>query len=161
MPIWLILLASLLTFIGIAGCILPGLPCPPFNYAALLLLHFNGYPFSDSSLIIFGILTIVVLILDYTIPVFSARIFGATKTGIRGGSIVGMVVGMFFTPVGMIGGLLLGAIIGDLMEGRSLSQATLSCAGTLLGALAGILIKTIVAVIISFPVWYVIVSEMF
>ena len=160
MPIWLILLASLLTFIGIAGCILPGLPGPPFNYAALLLLHFNGYQFSDSSLIIFGVLTIVVLILDYTIPVFSARIFGATKTGIRG-SIVGMVVGMFFTPVGMIGGLLLGAIIGDLMEGRSLSQATLSGAGTLLGALAGILIKTIVAVIISFPVWYVIVSEMF
>ncbi len=160
MPIWLILLASLLTLIGIAGCILPGLPGPPFNYAALLLLHFNGYPFSDSSLIIFGILTIVVLILDYTIPVFSARIFGATKTGIRG-SIVGMVVGMFFTPVGMIGGLLLGAIIGDLMEGRSLSQATLSGAGTLLGALAGILIKTIVAVVISFPVWYVIVSELF
>lgn len=160
MPIWLILLASLLTLIGIAGCILPGLPGPPFNYAALLLLHFNGYPFSDSSLIIFGVLTIVVLILDYTIPVFSARIFGATKTGIRG-SIVGMVVGMFFTPVGMIGGLLLGAIIGDLMEGRSLSQATLSGAGTLLGALAGILIKTIVAVVISFPVWYVIVSELF
>jgi uncharacterized protein YqgC (DUF456 family) len=160
MPIWLILLASLLTLIGIAGCILPGLPGPPFNYAALLLLHFNGYPFSDSSLIIFGVLTIVVLILDYTIPVFSARIFGATKTGIRG-SIVGMVVGMFFTPVGMIGGLLLGAIIGDLMEGRSLSQATFSGAGTLLGALAGILIKTIVAVIISFPVWYVIVSELF
>lgn len=160
MPIWLILFASLLTLIGIAGCILPGLPGPPFNYAALLLLHFNGYPFSDSSLIIFGILTIVVLILDYTIPVFSARIFGATKTGIRG-SIVGMVVGMFFTPVGMIGGLLLGAIIGDLMEGRSLSQATLSGAGTLLGALAGILIKTIVAVIISFPVWYVIVASIF
>lgn len=160
MPIWLILFASLLTLIGIAGCILPGLPGPPFNYAALLLLHFNGYPFSDSSLIIFGILTIVVLILDYTIPVFSARIFGATKTGIRG-SIVGMVVGMFFTPVGMIGGLLLGAIIGDLMEGRSLSQATLSGAGTLLGALAGILIKTIVAVIISFPVWYAIVASIF
>jgi F0F1-type ATP synthase assembly protein I len=27
-----------------------------------------------------------------------------------------MLVGMFFTPVGMILGLLLGAIIGDMME---------------------------------------------
>ncbi|MEX1189914.1 MAG: DUF456 domain-containing protein [Bacteroidia bacterium] len=160
MPIWLIILTILLTLIGIAGCILPGLPGPPFNYAAVLLLHFNGYPFSDTSLILFGILTVVVLILDYTIPIFSARIFGATKTGIRG-SIVGMIVGMFFTPLGMIGGLLLGAIIGDMMEGRTLSQASLSGAGTLLGALAGIFIKTIAAVIISFPVWYIIVAEVF
>jgi hypothetical protein len=117
MELWLIVISLLLTFIGIAGCILPGLPGPPFNYAALLLLHFNGHPFSQTSLIVLGIITVIVLVLDYTVPVFSARIFGATKTGIRG-SVIGMVLGIFFTPIGMIGGLLIGAIIGDMMEGR-------------------------------------------
>jgi uncharacterized protein YqgC (DUF456 family) len=61
----------------------------------------------------------------------------------------------------MIGGLLIGAIIGDMMEGRTPSQAMKSGAGTLIGALAGILIKTIAALIISFPVWYAIVTEFF
>lgn len=160
MELWLIVISLLLTFIGIAGCILPGLPGPPFNYAALLLLHFNGHPFSQTSLIVLGIITVIVLVLDYTVPVFSARIFGATKTGIRG-SVIGMVLGIFFTPIGMIGGLLIGAIIGDMMEGRTPSQAMKSGAGTLIGALAGILIKTIAALIISFPVWYAIVTEFF
>lgn len=160
MEIWLIISAIILTFIGIAGCILPGLPGPPFNYAALLLLHFNGYEFSQTTLIILGIIAVGVLILDFAIPVFSARIFGATKTGLRA-SMVGMVLGIFFTPIGMIGGLLLGAIIGDMMEGRTPQQALKSGAGTLIGALAGIVIKTLAALIISFPVWYTIVAELF
>ena len=160
MEIWLAAVALLLTLIGIAGCILPGLPGPPFNYAAVWLLHLNGYPFSKTVLILFGIVTAVVLILDYAIPVFGARIFGATKTGIRL-SMLGMLLGMFFTPVGMIGGLLIGAILGDLMEGRSPKDALKSGAGTLLGTLAGIFIKTIAAIVISFPVWITVVASFF
>jgi uncharacterized protein YqgC (DUF456 family) len=160
MDIWLIVLSVVLTLVGIAGCILPGLPGPPFNYAAIWLLHLNGYEFSNTTLILTGIITALVLVLDYTIPVFGARIFGATKTGIRL-SMVGMVLGIFFTPIGMIGGLLLGAILGDLMEGRSPTEALKSGIGTLLGTLAGIIIKTLAALAISFPVWLKIARALF
>ncbi|MEZ5172590.1 MAG: DUF456 domain-containing protein [Bacteroidia bacterium] len=160
MAAWLIILAIVLTLIGIAGCILPGIPGPPFNYAALLLLHWNGYEFSNATLVLTGILTVVVLILDFAIPVFGARLFGATKTGVRL-SMLGMVIGIFFTPLGMLGGLIVGAIFGDLLEGRSPAQALKSSAGTLIGTLIGIFIKTLAALIISFPVWIRIVREVF
>jgi uncharacterized protein YqgC (DUF456 family) len=160
MEIWLAIVALLLTLIGIAGCILPGLPGPPFNYAAVWLLHLNGYPFSNTSLVVLGIITALVLVLDYTIPVFGARIFGATKTGIRL-SMIGMLLGIFLTPLGMIGGLLLGAILGDLMEGKSPFDALKSGFGTLAGTLAAIVVKTIAAIIISFPVWTKIFASYF
>lgn len=160
MAVWLIILAIILTLIGIAGCILPGIPGPPFNYAALLLLHWNGYTFSNTTLVLTGILTVVVLVLDFAIPVFGARVFGATKTGVRL-SMLGMILGIFFTPLGMIGGLIVGAIFGDLLEGRSPAQALKSSAGTLIGTLIGIFIKTVAALAISFPVWIRIVREAF
>jgi uncharacterized protein YqgC (DUF456 family) len=74
--------------------------------------------------------------------------YGATKQGIWG-SVIGMLVGMFFTPVGMILGLLLGAIIGDMMGGRNTKDATKSGIATFFGTLVSLGTKLIVAGLIS------------
>jgi hypothetical protein len=53
----------ILCIVGILGCIIPGLPGTPLNYAALLLVQWRLNTIQSSTLIIYGILTIVVLVL--------------------------------------------------------------------------------------------------
>ena len=152
----LIIIAVLLSLIGIIGCIVPGLPGVPLNFIAMLLLQWAFQPYSISTLIIFGVLTVVVTVLDYMIPIWTAKRFGATKQGIWG-SVIGMVVGIFLTPIGMILGTLLGAIIGDLIAGRTATQATRAGLGSLFGTLVTIGVKLALAAVLTFSVvWEVI-----
>lgn len=149
----LIIFAVLLSLTGIIGCIIPGLPGHPLNYIAMLLLHWAFQPFAISTLLIFGILTIAITVLDYMIPLWTGKKFGATKQGIIG-SIIGMLLGMAFTPIGMILGTLLGAVIGDMIAGRTTAQATKSGLGTLFGTFLSIGIKLILSGTMSFFVVY-------
>ncbi|HLG35468.1 MAG TPA: DUF456 domain-containing protein [Bacteroidia bacterium] len=149
----LIILAILCLFAGLAGCVLPAIPGPPLSFAGMLLVQWAWQPFSTSTLIIFGIITAAVTVLDYFIPVWGGKIFGATRYGIYG-SIIGMVAGMFLTPAGMIAGLLLGAILGDMIAGRKFSDAIGSGLGTFLGTMAGMAVKLIVSGIMTFMVFY-------
>jgi hypothetical protein len=153
MEITLIIIAFILTLVGIAGCIFPGLPGPPLNFAALLLMQWAIQPYSIFFLVLAGIFTAVTVVLDYLVPVWTAKKFGATKQGIWG-SIIGMLIGMFFTPIGMIIGLLAGAVIGDMIAGRTSGQAVKSGFGTFLGTLLGIGIKLGVAGVMAFFVCY-------
>ncbi len=143
----------LLCIIGLLGCIVPGLPGPPLNYAGLLLVQYVHKPFETYTLIIFGILTAGILVIDFILPVWFAKKFGATKKGIWG-SIIGMFVGIFFTPVGMIIGLLIGAIVGDLLAGRTSGQATRSGIAIFFGTLLSVGLKLGVAGVISVFVFY-------
>ncbi len=149
----LIILAILLLFAGLLGCVLPAIPGPPLSYIALLLVQWAWKPFGTTTLIVFAVITLVVTVLDYVIPVWGAKIFGATKQGIYG-SIIGMLAGTFLTPVGMIAGLLIGAILGDMYAGKKLSDAIGSGLGTFIGTLAGMAVKLIVSGIITFIVFF-------
>ncbi len=157
MELVLVIIAIILTLAGLAGCVLPAIPGPPLNFIGLLLLQWAWQPFSTITLIVLGIITIIVLILDYMIPVWGAKIFGATRYGIWG-SIIGMLAGIFLTPIGMIMGLLLGAIIGDMLAGKKPLEALKSGAGTFLGTMAGMLVKLIVAGIMTFLAFYEIIK---
>jgi len=39
--IWILIVVFLLSLTGIIGCIAPGLPGPPLNYIALLLVQYQ------------------------------------------------------------------------------------------------------------------------
>lgn len=156
----LLIIALLLCIIGLAGCIVPGLPGPPLNYAGMLMVQYVQKPFETYTLIIFGILTAAILVIDYLLPVWFAKKFGATKQGIWG-SIIGMFLGIFFTPVGMIFGLLIGAIIGDLLAGRTSGQATRSGLATFFGTLLSVGLKLGVAGVVSVFVFYECVRILF
>ncbi len=145
----LILFSFLFCFTGLAGCIIPGLPGPPLNYVALILLQWAFKPFSVTFLIVWAVVVIIITILDYMLPIWTAKKFGATRQGIIG-SIVGMILGIFFTPIGMIAGLIAGAILGDLIAGQQLHKAVGSGAATAFGTLLTIGIKLIVSGIMAF-----------
>lgn len=155
----LVILSLILALAGIIGCVFPGLPGHPLNYLAMWCLQWAFHPFSIATLIVFGILTIVVLVLDYYVPIWTAKKFGATKQGIIG-SMLGMIVGFFFTPIGMILGTIMGAIIGDMVAGKTSSQATKSGIATFFGTLISIGMKLVLSGVMTGIVIYKITTQL-
>lgn len=95
-------------------------------------------------------LTLIVTVFDYVLPVWGAKVYKASNYGIWG-SIVGMFAGMiFFPPWGMILGLLIGAVVGELLAGKSSSSAIKIGFITFLASLAMIIIKLILAGAMTF-----------
>ena len=120
----IILLGYVLIITAFVGCIIPGLPGPPFAFLSIIAIYlFDNSTFSSQFLWIIGIITIGVFFLDYLLPIMGAKMFKATKYGIWF-SIIGMLIGIFFfPPFGMILGMLFGAIIGELVAGKAKAEA--------------------------------------
>ncbi|MEI6139301.1 MAG: DUF456 domain-containing protein [Mariniphaga sp.] len=149
MDIFLIILGSLLMILGIFGCFLPVLPGPPLSYLALIAIHFTEkVEFSVSFLIWWGIVTVLISVLDYFIPIWGAKTFGGSKAGVRG-SIAGLILGLFFPPFGLILGPFVGAVVGEMIAGNK-QNALRSGFGSFIGFLAGSFAKLIVCLIMLF-----------
>ncbi len=119
----LLIAAGLFVFIGFIGCILPIIPGVTLSYIGIILLHFSSYAqFSSQFLIGWGIAVIVVQLLDYIIPIWGTKKFGGSKYGIWG-STIGMVLGLFLGPWGIILGPFVGAIVGEIMGGKASADA--------------------------------------
>ena len=148
----LILLGIICTVIGVIGCIFPAIPGPPISYAALILLQFAKEEpvFSKSFLVKFAILTIVVSLGDYFLPLLGAKKYGTSKYGIWG-AIIGMIAGIiFFPPFGMILGIFVGAIIGELIAGKKNSRALKAGLATFIGSMTAIFIKLSLSLVMAF-----------
>ncbi len=150
MDIVLIIIGAFLMLIGLIGCILPVIPGPPISYVGILLLHFTEkYSFSDKFLVIWFLLTVAVTVLDYVVPVYGTKKFGGTKKGVWG-STIGLVLGLFFAPLGIIIGPFLGAYIGELIAHNDSQKALRSAIGSFMGLIAGTVMKLAVSGIMLF-----------
>jgi len=147
----LIVIGLILNIIGIIGVILPALPGIVLNYIALILLYIvkGEVEFSLRILIVFGILTLLVTLLDYILPLLGARKYGASRIGVWG-AVIGMLVGIiFFPPFGIIFGLLIGAFLGELIAGKEQSQALRAGFATFLGSLTSMVVKLLLAIVMT------------
>lgn len=137
--------------IGIIGCLIPVLPGPPISYAGLLLLQLTSkHPFSTRFLIIYGILTVFVFVVDYVIPVYGTKKLQGSKYGIWG-SAIGLIIGiLFFLPFGIIVGPLLGAFLGELVTGKDIARALKSAMGSFVGFLAGTAMKLVLSITMAY-----------
>jgi uncharacterized protein YqgC (DUF456 family) len=93
-------------------------------------------------LLIWGIITIVLQVLDFVIPAVGTKTFGGTKYGIWG-STIGVFVGLFFGVFGVILGPLVGAIVGEMLGGKALGESLKAGWGSFLGIFFGTVIKLI------------------
>ena len=143
MEVVLLILAGLCIVIGIIGCIVPGLPGVPVAYAGLWIAQATErVDFSWQMLLIWGIVTVVVSILDYVVPAWGTKQFGGTKYGVWG-STIGVFAGLFFGAAGVIIGPLVGAIIGEIIGGKELAQALRAGWGSFISLLFGTILKLI------------------
>lgn len=143
MDIFLLIVAGICMIVGIIGCIVPGLPGVPVSYAGLWIAQATErVDFSWQMLLLWGIVTIVVSILDYVIPAWGTKRYGGSKYGVWG-STIGLFVGLFFGAIGVIAGPLAGAIIGELIGGKEINQALRAGWGSFIGLLCGTVLKLI------------------
>jgi len=143
MEIFLLVLAFLFMLIGIIGCIVPGLPGTPIAYVGLWIAQATErVDFSWQFLLIWGIVVIVISVLDYIVPAWGTKQFGGTKWGVWG-STIGVFVGLFFGATGVILGPLVGAILGELIAGKQLQEAIRAGWGSFIGILFGTILKLV------------------
>lgn len=139
----IIILGALLIVAGLLGSFLPVLPGPPISYIGLLLLQLTATPpFSVQFLVIWALIVVAVMVLDNVVPAWGARKYGGSPYGVWG-SIVGLVAGFFFPPLGIIIGPIAGAFLGELVGGKSSDQALRAAWGSFVGFMAGTLMKVI------------------
>ena len=156
-----IVLAILAVVLGIAGSILPGLPGTPISWVGMLLLYIwgtgvnaAGEPMSLQTLIVWGVVVVIVSVVDYIIPMYFTKLTGGSKYAERG-ALIGLLAGIILTPIGMIAGSFLGAFIAEVQWGKKTSsEALLAALGSFLGFILGTGIKTIASVLI---LWQIIV----
>jgi uncharacterized protein YqgC (DUF456 family) len=145
----------MLMLAGIAGCILPFLPGPPLAFGALLLQQLRDTaPFSTEFLIWWAVIAAVVTLLDYVIPVYGTKKFGGTKYGVWG-STIGLIVGLFIPPLGLIIGPFVGAFIGEMIASSNSQVAFRAALGSFIGFVVGTLLKLVVCLVMG---WYLVVS---
>lgn len=154
-------LGVIFVILGFLGCILPILPGLPLSYIGILFLHFTSQvQFSTSFLIGWLIVVLVIQLLDYILPIWGTKQFGGTKYGVKG-SAFGLILGLLFSPWGIILGPFIGAVIGEIIGGKEFSIALKSGFGSFIGFLVGTLTKFIVAGILAFFVFKELIMVVF
>ena len=154
-----IICAIVAGIVGIAGSILPGLPGTPFSWVGMLILYIwgngtnaAGDSMSLKTLIVWGVVVVVVSIIDYVVPMYFTKLTGGSKYAERG-AMIGLVVGIILTPIGMILGSFLGAFIAELSFAKKDAASALKAAfGSFLGFILGTGIKTIAACMIMWQI---------
>jgi hypothetical protein len=159
LTIFLIIIGFVLAIAGMLGCILPIVPGPILSFCALILLSWikNWEIFSQTFLIVMGVLTVFLMLLDYAAPALGAKKYGASKRGLWG-SAIGMIIGIFFIPPwGMIVGAFIGALVGELASGKSGRKALRAGWGILIGNVLVVGLKLAFTAVILFSY----IKEMF
>ena len=143
MDIFLIVLSGIFLVAGLVGCIVPVLPSVPLSYIGLLLLHATDkVQFSTRFLLIWLAVVVVLQVLDYVVPAWGTKHFGGSKLGVWG-STIGLLVGFFFGPWGIVVGPFVGAVLFELFDGKNALAALKAGFGSFVGLLADTILKLI------------------
>lgn len=152
-------LAVILAIFGLIGSVVPALPGPPVGWLAVLCAYFcggtntEGEPMTLTLLFVLLGVTVVVSVLDYIVPAFLTKATGGHKAA-SWGAILGLIAGIFFTPVGMIAGSLLGAFLGELLVADSgVWTAFKASIGAFLGFVCGTLLKLLCSALLAYYVF--------
>lgn len=134
---------------GIAGTAIPIIPGVPLVFIAIFAYgYYEGFQNVNSTyLLIMGALTFISVLADYLSSYLGARHFGSSKKG-QIGAIIGAVLGIFvLPPAGILAGPFIGAVIGEIIDGKEGLRAMYTGLGAAIGVFSGILIKLLIAII--------------
>ncbi len=148
----MIILAVICLFVGVIGTVAPVLPGVPVSWIGLLILKF--VPATKDSLswtliIVLGIITLGVTILDNILPLWGTKKMGGNKKVVWGATI-GLLTGFFLGPWGVILGPFFGALMASLLSGTKLNKATMHASGAFIGYIVGLIVKLAAVGLIAF-----------
>ncbi len=155
-------LAIVFGIVGCVGCVVPVLPGVALAYVGYVCLYLCSY--ADVSvmwLIVFGLLTLVVSVLDYILPSYMTKKFGGSKAGERG-AMAGVLGGFLFGPIGIIVGPFIGAVVAELIyDGNDKSRALKSGLGSFLSFFVGTGIKLAVSMWLTAVIFIDVFTHLF
>lgn len=143
----LYIIAAVLIIVGLLGTVLPALPGLPLMFCGMLLGAWAG-DFEEISvwtIVVLAILMLISIGVDLLATLLGAKKFGASKKALLGAAI-GTFAVFFFSIPGLILGPFVGAIIGEMMDGKEWRAATKTGFGTWLGLAIGTALKLALAV---------------
>lgn len=151
-------LAALMMLVGTAGVVLPVLPGLPLTFAGMLLAAWVGgfQQVGWITLTVLGVLTALSVVVDLLSTALGAQRVGASRLAIIG-SIIGTLAGLLFLPIGILVGPFAGALIGEMLHGRALGQATKVGLATWMGLMLGVVLKVGLAftmLAVFFVAWF-------
>ncbi len=142
--------AVLVMLVGVAGTFIPAIPGMPLIWLAML-----GYGLVEGFremtpwfLAVTFIVVVLSQVAEHYAKAWGAKRYGAGKAG-TWGAVIGSIAGLFFMPVGLVLGPFLGALIGELLAGRSAEEALRAGWGGLVGVLGSVVVNVIFAITLT------------
>jgi uncharacterized protein YqgC (DUF456 family) len=142
----LYVLGALALLAGLAGVVLPVLPGAVALWGGVWLIAWAGdfRLLGAPTLTVTGLLALLILAADWAATVLGAKAFGASRWAAIGATL-GLLVGLFLGPVGIVLGPVVGAVALELWKDANLEKALQAGVGTLIGFLAGSVVKVVLA----------------
>ncbi|MCP5536956.1 MAG: DUF456 domain-containing protein [Akkermansiaceae bacterium] len=146
-----------LLIVGFIGTLVPFLPGHLILFFAavahwLMLRDESGVEWW--TFVVLGLLLTLSQVFEFMSGAVGTRWFGGTRWG-AAGALIGGVVGMFFMPFGLILGPLIGSTLCEFVFAKKeVRPATVSGVGSVLGTVAGLIVKVVVGVMMI--VWFVV-----
>ena len=158
MSIFLISLGFICCLIGLIGSVLPVVPGLIISWLGILLLFWvPEIEVSSSLLWITLAVTLLILILDYIIPILGTKKLGGSKFGVYGAGI-GLVVGLLSPiPLGILIGPFIGAYLGEVVFAKKARQPALKAA---LGSFLGFLTSTVLELLASLSFFVIFIYKL-
>jgi uncharacterized protein YqgC (DUF456 family) len=148
---------SLLLLAGIAGCIIPALPGHLFILIAAIAHHLmlgskSGVDWWTYAVL--GTCLVVSQVLEFMSGAAGSRWFGGTRWG-SAGALGGGLVGLFFFPLGLLLGPLIGCFACEWMFARrKLHESAKSGVGSVFGTVTGLAIKIVIGLVMV--LWFLV-----
>ena len=144
--------------IGLIGTALPIFPGPAVIFAAAILhrsILGTEKSIGWASILVLLFLALACYAIDLAGVSLGARRFGATRWGILGAA-GGAIIGLLFGLPGLLLGPVLGALTGEIIGGKQLVAAGRAGWGALLGNVAAVLGKLLVA--LAMVSWFLVAA---
>lgn len=144
-------LTVLLVIAGVLGTFLPVLPGTPLIVVGALITGFRTdfTVITVKDLLILGALSLFAEGVDYLFSLIGAKKFGASKAGLFGG-MVGVFIGLLtLGPIGVFVGPFVGAVLAELLVGRSVDEAIRVGFGSIIGVLGGMLMTFLISLVMA------------
>ena len=149
MGIIIFIVILILFIVGLIGSVLPTLPGPPLVFLGILVYAvYDGFEkIGWGWLVIFFVVTLLTLILDYLAAAIGTKKAGASQLAAVGSVIGGFLGLIMFNILGLILGTFLGAVMAELVFNQKPGKLALKAGmGSLIGFLAGTVVKFFIAV---------------
>jgi hypothetical protein len=158
-PDLLFIIAAVLNAVGFAGTFIPGIPGPPLSFVGLVLCCFAApNPVIIVLTVIMFLFVVAVTVLDFVVPGWLTNKVGGCKKAVWGATL-GLFVGLFYAPIGLIAGPFVGAFLGEYTNTKKWKDSLKVAAYTLLSVVVGTVFKLVTCIAILLmcggnAIWY-------